>query len=214
MAAQQAPGKPGLGAKLGKISVWILLGIAGFMLNEALAWARDSAMDKPDYLEELAQKQEQEFKGLNDQLKQISGSIDAGDRKAFAQVKESIEGIERTNTSLIQQLVLAKQENETLRLITGEKAGVSGGYDFILAESGGVRIDRDTIIGLDYVSGNGAKVNLTSAGSERGTSRLLGTGESLSFRSETGQDCKVSVVSFNAAEAGTASFVVGCAAPA
>jgi len=211
-ASSEALEKPRRGfAALAKTAVtWLLVGVAGFMLNEGLAWARDAAMDKPDYLQDLAKKQEQEFKDINDQLKQIGASIESGDRQAFAQVKDSIEGIERTNSSLIQQLVLAKQENETLRRIAQEKAGVSGGYDFILAENAGVRIDRDTVLGVDYVSERGARVNLTHAGADRPSSRFLGPGESVPFRSETGADCKVSMVSFNDAKTGTASFVVGC----
>ena len=64
---EAAKPKPGFAARAAKVGGWILLGVAGFMLNEALAWARDAAMDKPDYLQDLAKKQEQEFKDINDQ---------------------------------------------------------------------------------------------------------------------------------------------------
>ena len=121
---------------------WILLAVAGFLLNDAYSWARDKAMDKPDYLQELARDQEQQFKALKDSLGKISSSIDSGDRAAFKQVKDAVSAMGDTNASLIQQLVLAKQENETLRRIAGDKAGVSGGYDFILAEGSGIRVDR------------------------------------------------------------------------
>lgn len=202
--------KTGLMSKVGKVAFWVLLGIAGFMLNEALAWARDKAMDKPDYLQQLAQEQDKEFEEIKSSLRQIGGAIESGDRKALAQVQGAIDGIERTNAGLIQQLVLAKQENETLRKVAGAKAGVSGGYDFILAEDSGIRIDPTTVLGVESVGSGGAHVNLTALGTERANSRFLSAGESIAFTNQGGADCKVSMVSFNNAGVGTASFVVGC----
>lgn len=189
---------------------WILLAVAGFLLNDAYSWARDKTMDKPDYLQELARDQEQQFKALKDSLGKISSSIDSGDRAAFKQVKDAVSAMGDTNASLIQQLVLAKQENETLRRIAGDKAGVSGGYDFILAEGSGIRVDRDTILGVERIDTHGALVNLASGNTEQVKNERLTPGEALAFTNPQGKQCKVSLLSFNDAAVGTASFAVGC----
>ena len=93
-------------------------------IADAYSAARDWAMDKPAYLQELTESQKQEFADLRASLRSIGGAIESGDRAAFNQVKGAIDAIEKTNAGLIQQLVVAKQENETLRnalLVSGAR---------------------------------------------------------------------------------------------
>lgn len=186
---------------------WLLLAVAGFLLGDAYNAARDWAMDKPDYLKELAESQKKEFADLHKSLGQIEGP---GDRAAVRQVQGAVKAIEQTNAGLIQQLVLARRENDTLRKVAGDKAGVSGGYDFMLSSTGGIRIDPATVLGLDRVSGNGTYINLTASGQERSVSKFLSVGESVAYVDAQGRACKVTLVSFNNASPGAASFVNGC----
>ena len=190
-----------------EVSKWLLLAVAGFLLGDAYNAARDWAMDKPDYLQELAASQKKEFADLHKSLDQIEGS---GGRAALRQVQGAVKAIEQTNAGLIQQLVLARRENDTLRKVAGDKAGVSGGYDFMLADAGGIRIDQATVLGLDHVTRNGAYINLTASGQERPLSKLLSAGESVAYTDSQGRACKIVLVSFNSASPGAASFVNGC----
>jgi hypothetical protein len=189
---------------------WVLLAVVGFVLNDAYSAARDWATNKPDYLKDLAQKQDKQFDELKQSLGSISGSINSGDRKAFRQVKDAVDAMGKTNSGLIQQLVLAKQENEALRKVAGEKAGVSGGYDFMLTEGGGMRIDPSTVLGLSNVAPQGVYANLTSKGADAPQSTFLKVGQSLAYNSADGKSCKVSLVSLNPDSVGAATFVVGC----
>ena len=99
---------------------------------------------------------------------------------------------------------------QTLRNVAQRTAGVSGGYDFILAEGNGVRIDDSTVLGVSSVHNGYAIVNLTSASSDRAVKESLRNGESVAYVSAKGQACKLSLLSINNADVGTASFAVGC----
>lgn len=191
-----------------KIAIWVGLGLAGFLLNESLSWARDRMMDKPDYLQELAKTQERQFEDVKASLRQISGSIDAGDRAAYDQVRDAVASMEKTNASLIQQLVLAKQENETLRKVGSEKTGIAGGYDFLLAQGNGLRLEDGIAFGLVKVGGGGARVNLSSP--TESTNRFLRSGQAVTYISRTGGSCRVALLSINDARIGTASFARSC----
>lgn len=192
-----------------RVGAWILLGAAGFMLNEGLTWLRDKAMEKPDYLQQLAKSQGEQFERVRASLGEISGSLQSGDRKAFQQVKSAVAELGNTHASLIQQLVLAKKENDVLRQATSDR-GIAGGYDFLLAEGSGIRIDQDTVLGVKSVSTAGTRVNLTASGADSRSDTWLEPGMSLPFTNRQGASCKVSLLSTNKAPVGTASFVVGC----
>ena len=196
-------------SKIRKVAFWVLLGVAGFALNEGLSWARDMAMDKPDYLKQLSEQQTVQFEQIRNSLGELSSSLRSGDREAYEQIRGAVAAIEHTNASLIEQLALAKQENETLRKV-GARAGVSGGYDFILAEDSGIRIDPGTIFGLSSVSGTGTVVHITSSDAGQARRQFLRPGQSVAFRNDQGADCKISLLSFKRGKIGTGSYAVGC----
>lgn len=184
--------------------------LVGFVSNDAYTSLKGLIWKKTDHLTELAEEQRKAFADLRADLGQISSSISEGDRAAFRSVRSAVEAIENTNAGLIQQLVLAKQENETLRKASQQAVGVSGGYDFILAERSGVRLDATTVLGVTNVAGGYVGVNLTSAKSEKSVRESLQSGESIAYSSASGQACKVSLLSVNNADIGTASFAIGC----
>jgi hypothetical protein len=199
-------------ALLLKAATWTVIGVLGFLLNDAYSAVRNWMMDRPDYLQEMAKKQDIEFAEVKEGLARISRSIDNSGSDALNQVRSAVDGIRKTNAGLIQQLVLAKQENETLRLAARQRSGVSGGYDFILSAHSGIRIDGQTVLGLKSVHGTHVYTQLTSAAGNRATQ--LVPGQSIAYRSEKGEDCKVALLSINAASAGTASFALACTQPA
>lgn len=184
--------------------------LVGFVANDAYTSAKGLIWKDTGQLADLAKQQKQEFAALKTQLSQIGSSIGEDDRAAFRSVRNAVESIENTNAGLIQQLVLAKHENETLRKVSQQTAGVSGGYDFILTEGSGVRLDATTVLGVRYVQSRDVSVSLTSAAAAEPVNESLASGQSLAYRSASGQACKVSLLSINDADIGTASFAVGC----
>lgn len=140
----------------------------------------------------------------------FQSAINSGDRAAFASVKSAIRSIERSNAELIQQLVLAKQESDTLRSLAEQRTGIAGGYDFILTENGGIRLDRATTFGIGYVTRDYVRANLSSVGGPDAKSVELNSGQSLAFQGADQRQCKVSLLSIHQADIGTASFAVNC----
>ncbi|CAN5311432.1 hypothetical protein BH11PSE14_BH11PSE14_03870 [soil metagenome] len=190
------------------LAAFVLL--VGFIANDVYIRAKGMIWKGTDHLAELAKEQKQAFAELKNQLGQLSSSINADDRAAFRSVRNAVDAMENTNVGLIQQLVLAKQENETLRKVSQQTAGVSGGYDFILTEGSGIRLDATTVLGVNRVSPTWATVNLTSASAAEPVRKDLQNGESLAYRSASGKACKVSLLSTNSADVGSASFAIGC----
>lgn len=164
-----------------------------------------------EYLVQMAESQKQEFAALKDSLGQIRSSLGSGDRAAYQQITGAVESLQKTGADLVQQLALAKRENETLRRIAEQKAGISGGYDLILSENSGVRLDAATVLGVDRITSGGyVNVNLSSNAETEPRSSNLQSGESIAYQAADGRACRVSLLASDDSGNGTASFAVAC----
>lgn len=184
--------------------IFLTLGVAG---SEAYQWMREKLIGPDEYLEQMKRDQETAFARLEDGLRQIRGSVDSGARDAVREISGAVGEMRSINSSLISQLALAKQENDRLSKIAQQRTGVSGGYDFILSENTGLRIDPTTQIGVGSISGRGARVRL-SAESADNAQTFLQTGEFLAYRGADGRSCKVTLLSVT--DNGSASFALSC----
>lgn len=187
--------------------VLFALGVVGSVIIDRI---KSKVLGPDEFLVQIADSQKQEFAALRKNLDHLSSSIDSGDRQAFDSVRNAVKTLEGSNNQLMQQLVLAKRENDTLRKTVEQKTGVSGGYDFILAEDNGIRLDNTTILGVQGINSGYVRVSLTSSDADKPANQSLQSGQSLTYRSATGKSCKVSVLSINNGNPGTASFAVGC----
>lgn len=184
------------------------LGVAG---NEVIDRLKAHFLPPDEFLAQMSENQKQQFEDLKKNLGDIQNSLSNEDRTAFRGVKDAVSAIEKSNSDLIQQLVLAKQENESLQKVSQQKTGISGGYDFILTPGAGVRLDAATVLGVEQISRDyGVTVNLTSRAEVKTINEALKSGQSIAYQNAKGQSCKVSVLSINSAGSGSASFVVGC----
>lgn len=183
--------------------------LGGVAASEAYNYVRGKIVGPDEFLVQMRNEQKQEFAQLRDNLGKLGGSLDSEGRQALNSVKGAVKSLESANSALMDQLVLAKRENESLRAIAQERTGLSGGYDFILSRNSGMRIDPSTVLGLRYISNDTVGLSLTSRDKQQ--SQGLRSGESLSYVNAAGKTCKVSVLRFDR-EANSASFAVGCSA--
>ena len=185
----------------------LVLGIAGSIaVDHAKRWY----FGPDEFLIQIAEDQKQQFADLKKNLGQLRGSISSDDRAAFGSVQNAVQQLEGSNAELIQQLVLAKQENDSLRTAS-EKAGhVSGGYDFLLSERAGMRLDSQNVLGLSRVAPETVALNLSSTSGPPQSKDYLHSGESLAYRSARGQSCRVTVMAIHNGDPGTASFALAC----
>lgn len=58
----------GLAGKFKEAAKWIVLGVAGFFLNEGLTWAKDKQLGGDDQLQKIAEQQKTEFAALKESL--------------------------------------------------------------------------------------------------------------------------------------------------
>lgn len=184
-----------------------LIGVGLWMLQDVYDTYKPWAPKTDEFLQDLKQDQQKEF----GDLKQALAELGEGNRGSQREVSRAVDAIEKSNTGLLQQLVLAKQENETLRRISEERTGISGGYDVILRENSGVRLDPATVLGVTDVGRGGVRVNLSSVDNDSGQNQYLSSGKSLAYRSADGRACKVSLLSLADGAVGTASFALHCA---
>ena len=184
----------------------LLAGIVGSTLvGNAKRWY----FGPDEFLVQMAESQKQEFAALKENLGKLRGSISSDDRAAFNSVQSAVKSLEGANTQLISQLTLAKRENDALRTASEHAGRVSGGYDFLLSENGGMRLDAQNVLGLSSVASYFVAVSLTSVSGET-ISEDLRSGQSIPFRNAKGQSCRVSLLSIQDSDPGTASFALGC----
>ena len=190
---------------------FIAVGALALAINEGIQYAKDKVQGPDAYLVQIAEGQQREFATLKASLGQISSSLAGGDRAAVREATATLQSLQSTSEGLVQQLAMAKRENDKLREISEQRAGIAGGYDIILSENGGLRLDAANVLGVEAIQSNGAvRVNLTSSAQEQPMQRVLRSGESLAYQSASGTPCRVSLLSANGAGQGAASFAVVC----
>jgi hypothetical protein len=185
-------------------TVFVLaIALAGFGASIAWQWYQQKTAEPDKLLVEIKAKQDAEFLALREALDKLTN----GEQGGIREVRAAVQAIQSTNQTLIDQLSLSREEYGRIRQVA-EQRGVQGGYDVILTEETGMRIDSQNILGVTAVGRNGARVTLTS-GKSRPVTELLTSGESIPYRSAEGRDCSVSLLSIS--EAGTAaSFALMC----
>lgn len=190
-------------------SAWALvLLVGGFAISEAYAWARTSVVDPDAYLKKIEAKQDASFKALQDSLGRLSGSLETSDKAVLREVQVAANEIKVANQGLIQQLALAKIENERLQKIATTEAGVRGGYDFIMSPQTSLILEDEVTLGLHRVSRVRA-YGLLNAPGEVNKGFQLTTGQSMAYRNAAGLECTITALSLLAD--GAASFSRRCA---
>lgn len=189
--------------------------ILGFVLNSLATdvWTRYVSPWKGSddvYIKQLTSQQKQQFQALHASLADIKSSLPAEGREAFDALQRSLANVERDSAGLVTQLDLAQKELATLRTIAVDRGGLGSGYDFTLAANSSMDLAPGAIIGLTRVSAGGARVNLTSGGSQAENDRYLRSGESLTYQGIDGRDCWVSLSSLREGRPGAASFKADC----
>ena len=157
-------------------------------------------------LQQLREEQAAAFKDLDGKLGTLTRSVDADGREALRDVEGLVRDIRDTNTRLLQQLVLAREENTRLSQVGGAQAGISGGYDFILTPITGIRVDSASVVGVGNISRDGAHVRVTAAGGTTGN--FLRNGQAIAYVNAAGESCRVALLSVT--ERSAASFDVAC----
>ncbi|HMN33815.1 MAG TPA: hypothetical protein PKE36_00160 [Chiayiivirga sp.] len=196
--------------------VWgVVFGLAIFLLAYAGNWGldkvRDSLFGPDEFLAQIAEDQKKEFAELKDSLGKLGQSLEGSDRQALRAVENAVKTVETANQGLIRQLALAKEENDTLRRVVEQKTGVSGGYDFILSEKQGMRIDKTTAVAFDknYYSSGYIGVGLSTK--DGSGFHNLRPGQSLGYTSADGSSCRIALLSMRGERgSGAASFTNLC----
>ncbi|MGJ4728071.1 hypothetical protein [Luteimonas sp. SDU101] len=182
--------------------------IAGDLYERYKPWKESDDV----FIERIIAAQKAEFESMSANLAQIRDSLPAEGREAFRDLERSISSLERQSAGLLQQLDLSKQEMQTMATVAESRGGVGSGYDFTLAANSSMDLGPGAVLGLQRVSGNGVRVNLTSEGRNVVNSRFLSSGESVAFVGAGGAECFVSLMSLRQGNPGAASFKTGCKA--
>ena len=194
----------------GRIAWWVLLVVIGFAINTALGKAL-RWWDGPDeFLAKMYAEQTSEFEKLQTGLGELRKELPAGQTSAFDTVQSAVSSLRESNSALMNQLSEAKRRNKRLSENLAAAGSAQGGYDFLLEEGGGIRVDDTTYVGLRSINGFGAAgVNLTSKDDARQQTSWLDPGEAISYEAANGEACKVVVLSIDRS-AETVTFDTTC----
>ncbi len=154
--------------------------------------------------------QRETLRRVRSDLQAVRRALPPAGRADLRRLQDSIRALERHSGGLVQQLALAKRENDALRRRIERGGGPAGGYDFTVAEDAGLRLDDSTVLGVAGVGRDGVRVNLTTAGDNGARGRHLASGQSISYRDADGRACKVSLLGTRVGDVGAAVFGLGC----
>lgn len=183
----------------------VVIAIIGFGVSMAWQWIEKSTAEPDKLLVEIKAKQDEEFKALREGLTRLAD----GDEGAVRDVRTAVQAIESTNTTLMDQLSLAREEYGRISKVATKQSGVQGGYDVILTESTGMSIDSENVIGVDTITSGWITATLTNVNAEPLRVSTLRSGESIPYRSADGRNCRASLLSISQA-ATAASFKLLC----
>ena len=190
-------------------SAWALvLLVGGFAISEAYALARASFVDPDAYLKTVEAKQDASFKALEESLGRLSGSLASSDQAVVREVKVAAEEIRSANRGLLQQLALAKAENERLSRLSQEGGGPKGGFDFIMTPQSSLVLEDEVTLGIHNIQGNGVWGILNSPGAPN-QSVALRVGQSVPYRNTEGRECTLTALSL--VDRSAAAFSRHCA---
>lgn len=178
----------------------LLLFVLAYAGNKALDWVQQTVFGPDEFLVQMVEDQKKQFAELKENLDKLGRSIASGDKVAFQAVESAVNSVETTNQNLVQQLALAKEENDSLRRALEQDSGIAGGYEFILSEGQGVRIDRTTAIGFNSFNGGAAgliRVSLTTKDDSK--EHYLSPGGSIGYTSADGLSCRIALLTVRGA---------------
>jgi hypothetical protein len=184
--------------------------LGGKVVGDAYDHLKPWAARTDAYIADLQASQQAGFRAIQDNLQALRGSLPYEGRDDFRRLQASINALESQGDGLVQQLALAKQQNDDLRTQLAAKGGPTGGYDFTVSEDGSLRLDARTVLGVTSVGRNGVRVNLTTAGDDGVRGKYLASGESIAYRAADGRACKVTLLGAREAQTGAAAFALGC----
>lgn len=182
----------------------VLIAIAGFGASMAWQWYEKRTAEPDKLLVEIKAKQDEEFKALRASLDRLTD----GEAGAVTDVRTAVRAIESTNTALMAQLGLAREEYGRLSKAATQGSGVQGGYDIILTRETGISIDSQNVLGVSQIEPSGVRVTLSNVNSDP-VKEFLNSGESIPYVSADGRKCRASLLSISQA-ATAASFALSC----
>ena len=187
-----------------------VLAVLGWVAQDMYGAARDYMLGPDEFLVQLAETQKKEFADLKVGLSQLRGGSSSEERAALKNVQEGVASLERNNRDLLAKLTLAKRENETLSQAAASRGGAQGGYDLLLSEGQGLRLDDRNVLGVRRIGSASVDVSLSSLDEAQPRNANLRSGQSLAYRNAAGRDCQVSLLSLDPTGKGAASFARNC----
>ncbi len=201
------PGKSLLG-RVRTSLVSLLLLVLGWVGQDVYGAVRDRFVEPDDAISQLAERQAQAFAEVKEQLGQL-GASSAGERAALKGVRQGLARLQESNQSLLTKLELAGQENQRMSKAAQQAGRAAGGYDFLLSENEGLRLDERNSIGIGRVGNSIVDVRLSSLGQPEQHAPAMRSGQSLDYRAADGRGCQVSLLTVYR-DTGGASFVRSC----
>src|SRR3546814_5085071 len=136
--------------------------VLGVLGNEAIGRVMDKFRDPDQFLVQMKDDQQQNFEALKTSLSELRGSLDSNGNAALQQVASAAEALQNTNVRLVEELALAKRENDTLRQAVRNSTGMEGGLHFIVRAAGSWQLVPQPSIRLPCAASTSVRVPRTS----------------------------------------------------
>ena len=173
---------------------FIVSAVAGTLISSGVDAAIKKINPSLDDTLQIIENQNKQFDEVRNNLSKLQSSLSGSSSEIFAELKDSYQEAFKTSQLITANYEAVKAENSTLRKLLKKEKGLEGGYDILVSEGDGFRIDTAVSFGVNNVNQplSYAELSLTSKKQEENISDArIHVGERINYTNEKGKQCSL-----------------------
>jgi hypothetical protein len=173
---------------------FVVSAVVGTLISSGVEAAIKKIDPSLDDTLQIIENQNKQFDEVKNNLSKLQSSLSGGNSEIFAELKDSYQEAFKSSQLIAANYEAVKAENSVLRKVLKKEKGLDGGYDILVREGDGYRIDSAASVGVNavYTGANRAILSLTSRKQEENISKqVVNVGERLNYTNEKGKQCSV-----------------------
>lgn len=193
---------------------FLISAIAGTFISTGVETFMKSFFPSMDDTTQIIENQNKQFNDVKENLAKLQGALSGKDRETFNSLKDSYQSAFKASEVLATSYQILKDENDSLRKVLKKEKGIDGGFDILLPEKQGYKLDSAVTFGNKYYGNAQGSFTLTSKNPEENLiEKNIKVGQGMLFTNENGKKCSLNFLGAKKIEGGSTAvgkFAVQC----